>query len=78
MRSGIVNVMTHCVVFSTVACTTPVVAFAYVALMKLLLHVGGSGLSELLEFLWKCIVTRLEGISAAGSGNRGAWSQQFV
>jgi hypothetical protein len=33
-----------------------------VALTVLLLHVGASGLSVLLEFFLKCIVTRCDGI----------------
>lgn len=52
----------HCVVFSTAAWITPVVVFPYVALTVLLLHVGASGLSVLLEFFLKCIVTRCDGI----------------
>lgn len=43
MLFGIGNVRTHCVVFSTAACIVPVVAFWYVALTVLLLHVGASG-----------------------------------
>lgn len=69
------NVRMHCVVFSTVAWTMPVVAFWYVALIVLLLHVGAAGLSVLLEFFLKCIVTRFDGIVAT-VGYSGAWSQQ--
>ena len=75
MLFGMGNVRTHCVVFSTVAWTTPVVAFWYVAVIVLLLHVGASGLSVLLEFFLKFIVTRFDGIGEV-AGYSGAWSQQ--
>lgn len=75
MLFGIGNVRTHWVVFSTVVWITPVVKLPNVALTVLLLHVGASGLSALLEFFLKCIVTRCDGIGAV-SGYSGAWSQQ--
>jgi hypothetical protein len=77
MSFGMGNVRMHCVVFGTEAYIVPVVLFPYVALTNLLLHVGASGVSGLLEFFLKDIDTRFDGIGEI-SGYSGAWSQQFV